>query len=87
MMFIFLLFCFFYFFVTVESSNHVMILLIMVEFLVLFSFFFFLFKGISYLSCLFFLLVGVCVGAYSISLFVNFLRYKNSSYLLSFFYF
>ncbi|ACV04221.1 NADH dehydrogenase subunit 4L (mitochondrion) [Dermatophagoides farinae] len=79
----FLITVFFYFYLIVCSSVNILTLLVLVEFLILFCFLHLVLMGFSYLTCLFFILIGVCMGAYSICVFIFLYRCKVSSYLFS----
>lgn len=81
MIFSFLCFFLFFYFIYI-SSFHSLILLMVVEFVVLFCFFFLVYLGVDYFSCLFFILVAVCLGAYGVSLLVSSSRSKSSFYFL-----
>ena len=73
---------FFYFYYILIRSVHYLVLLIIVELLVLFSFILITIQSISYVYSLFFLLVAVCMGAYSICVYISFSRSKINSYLM-----
>lgn len=74
----------FYFYYLMISSVHFLVLLILVEYIVLFCFCMFRSISLFLVVGLFFLLVAVCVGAYSICVYIAIVRQKVSSYLLGF---
>nr|YP_002650714.1 NADH dehydrogenase subunit 4L [Dermatophagoides pteronyssinus]ACF54667.1 NADH dehydrogenase subunit 4L [Dermatophagoides pteronyssinus] len=79
----FLILFLFYFYLSISSSTNILILLILVEFMILFCFMHMVFLSFSYIVGLFFILIGVCMGAYSICVFIFLYRSKSSSYILS----
>lgn len=78
-----LLFLFFYFYLVVSSRSNILILLILIEFIILTCFVQLRFLYFSYIVSLFFVLIGVCIGAYSICVFIFLYRSKTSSYILT----
>lgn len=80
---VFLLVLVFYFYFIICSRRRVLILLLLIEFIILFCFFYLVFIRFSYIIRIFFILIGVCIGAYSICVFIFIYRSKSSSYLIS----
>ena len=66
------------------SSFHCLIILLIIEFFLINSIIVLFHNGFSFFCCLIFLLVGVCLGCYGVSLIVSVSRFKGVSYLLSF---
>nr|YP_009051473.1 NADH dehydrogenase subunit 4L [Psoroptes ovis]AIH15206.1 NADH dehydrogenase subunit 4L [Psoroptes ovis] len=79
MMTLFFFMVVFYFYMFIASSASVLMFLLLLECMIFFCFLQLLYVGFSYILCLFFILVGVCMGAFSICVYVSTYRSKSNS--------